>query len=104
MKRRVFSLILCLALMLGTAAQAAESKPAPVAVVVNGETIEHTAQAHSGTTYVSLYHVTMALLPEAVITWGAAAMISVSATQPVGAGQDRVCFRPSSAIEEPKAV
>ncbi len=69
MKRRVFSLILCLALMLGTAAQAAESKPAPVAVVVNGETIEHTAQAHSGTTYVSLYHVTMALLPEAVITW-----------------------------------
>ncbi len=70
MKRRVFGLILCLALMLGTVAQAAESSPAPVAVAVNGVTMEHfSAQAYQGTTYVSLYGVTMALMPDAVITW-----------------------------------
>lgn len=56
--------------MLGTAAQAAESSPAPVAVAVNGVTMEHfSAQAYQGVTYVSLYGVTMALRPDAVITW-----------------------------------
>ncbi len=70
LKKRVIGIVLSLALMLGTAAQAAESNPVPVAVVINGVTMEHfSAHADQGTTYVSLYGVTMALRPDAMITW-----------------------------------
>lgn len=77
MKRRVSGLILCLALMLGTAAQAAESSPATVAVSINGVTMEDfSAQANQGTTYASLYGVTLALRPDAVITWEDGQMVA----------------------------
>ena len=49
LKKRVIGIVLSLALMLGTAAQAAESNPVPVAVVINGVTMEHfSAHADQG--------------------------------------------------------
>jgi N-acetylmuramoyl-L-alanine amidase len=68
LKRRIFCLVLCLALALGATAQAADT--ASVAVAVDGVTQERlTAGAYEGTSYVSLYGVTLALRPDAVITW-----------------------------------
>lgn len=70
LKRRIFCLVLCLALTLGTTARAADTAAVSVAVAVDGIALEHlSAVAYDGATYVSLYGVTLALRPDAVITW-----------------------------------
>ncbi len=75
MKRRIFCLVLCLALALGTTAQAADKTS--VAVAVDGVTQEHLAAAtYNGVSYVSLYGVTLALRPDAVITWEESQMVA----------------------------
>lgn len=72
MKKRISCLILCLTLILslGVNALAAETPDSTAAVVVDGVAVENfSAMGYGRTTYVSLYGATLALRPDAVITW-----------------------------------
>ena len=70
MKKRMFGIILCLAMTLGAGAYAAETPDCSAPVTVDGVTMENfVAEGYSRTTYVSMYGVTLALRPDAVITW-----------------------------------
>lgn len=70
MKKRMICLALSLVLALGATAQAADTEAVTVAVTIDGVTAENfVAVSHSGTTYASLYGMTLALRPDAVIAW-----------------------------------
>ncbi len=70
MKKRMLCLLLGLTLVLGATAQAADTEATTAAVIVDGVTMEHFAAAgYDKTTYASLYGMTLALRPDAVITW-----------------------------------
>lgn len=69
MKKRIFCTILSLAMAVSLSAHALAAD-ATAAVVVNGRTMTNfDAERYGETTYTSLYGVTLALRPDAVITW-----------------------------------
>lgn len=72
MKKRISCLACCLVLLftLGVTAFATEAPDSTAAVVVDGVTMESfSAEGYGRTTYVSLYGMTLALRPDAAITW-----------------------------------
>ena len=72
MRKRISCLVLCLVLMcsMGVTAFAAETPDSTATVVVDGVTMENFfAEGYDRTTYVSLYGMTLALRPDAAVTW-----------------------------------
>lgn len=70
MNKRICALALSLAMLLGTAAYAAETPDTRSAVLVDGVIAENLeAVGYQRTSYISLYHATLALRPDAVVAW-----------------------------------
>lgn len=71
MKKRLSCAVLCLALLMGlTARAAAEEANVTADVIIDGvQMTNFKATLYGSTTYTSLYGVTLALRPDAVITW-----------------------------------
>ena len=71
MKKRISCAVLCLALLMGlTVHAAAEEANVTADVIIDGVPMTNfKAVLYGGTTYTSLYGVTLALRPDAVVTW-----------------------------------